>query len=361
MVYNNILDFHMALATGDDSGAGAGLTAWRNADVKLDTGECIPCDLPLGWSFKPPIFETTKTGSMSSARVPHRFSQSVRPGEWKSKHAFQTCQFIWWIMQTAGTPTSEDDPGAGYHTHTITISAVSAPLWHGIHFERESIGSAELRYDLLGILPMDWDLNCGESVEGWAATQEISLQYAYLQTTCDDIAAQTPRPTSTTGSIWKEQPHAVAGGGLGLDPAGLDYNSNNLEVDITRLHINLHRDVRFTSPDVNGFYIGGLMQGFDYSIDLDVIPIGDLLYDVNKEKKEDYAGDLDYIFSFTADATNDKVTFTFDKMYMTPFDEINDYNQYIEGYTIHLEPLDTTSSLNVVGIDNLDNTHFENP
>ena len=46
---------------------------------------------------------------------------------------------------------------------------------------------------------------------------------------------------------------------------------------------------------------------------------------------------------------------------MVPFDEVNDYNKYIEGYTITLEPLDKDSSLTVTGIDNLDNTHFENP
>ncbi len=361
MTYNTIDGFHMALSTGDDSGGGSGLTAWRNADAAFIAGELIPADIPLGWSWRPPLYETTRAGIRATAtRVPDRYSNKVRPGQWKSQHAFQTCQFIYWIMQTAAGETAGADP----YTHTLAIGTSGTPKWHGIHFERESITGAEERWDLLGFLPSDLIIECGESPELWAATQEITIPFA-KHVAGTNLAAQTPRPSgaaATTGqTAWKTWDHTITGNGGGTDPSGLTYNSAKLEVDVTRIRIHLHRNTRFTIPDSSGYYIGGLMQGFDYSVELDVLPTGDLLYDVNKVKKESYAGDLDYTFSFNAHNTNDKITFTFDKMFLVPFDEDNDYNKWIEGYTIRLEPLDETSSLSVVGIDGLDSTHFGNP
>lgn len=47
--YNEMANCHMALSTGDDSGAGKGLTAWRNADSAFILEEIIPSDLMLGW------------------------------------------------------------------------------------------------------------------------------------------------------------------------------------------------------------------------------------------------------------------------------------------------------------------------
>ena len=153
----------------------------------------------------------------------------------------------------------------------------------------------------------------------------------------------------------------ITGNGGGRVPSGLTYNSNQLEVDVINVSLVFHRDVSFGPRDATAYPTNGNMLGWDYSIVLDVVPTGNALYDLNNVKKESYAGDLDYTFSFTADATNDKITFTYDKMYLVPFDELNDWNQWFEGYTITLEPLDTTSSVSIVGIDNLDNTYFENP
>jgi hypothetical protein len=263
-------------------------------------------------------------------------------------------------MQTAGAPTTEGVP-AGYNTHTLTIGTSNTPDWHGIHFEREGITSNELRYDLMGFLPTDLVISCGQDINNQRAIQELTVAYAYAKTDASDIAAQTPRPTGTIGTKTKTWNHAITGNGAGHTPSGLTYNTNQLEVDVKRIEMHFHRDYVFGRPDTNGYYTSGLMLGWKYWVVLDVVPTGDLLYTVNRTAKESYAGDLDYDFYFTADATNDKQRFLFDKMYLVPFDEINDYNQWFEGYTITLEPLDETSSFTGTGIDGLDNDHYENP
>ena len=174
-------DCHMALSTGDDGEGGSGLTAWRNADAAFIEAELIPNDLMLGWLVHAPDFHTSRFGPMSTARTKDRWSEGRDEGLWKSRHAFQTCQFIWWLMQTTGLPTSEDDPSAGYNTHTLTIGATNVPDWHGIQFEREGITSNELRYALMGVLPSDLVINCGQSKENYKATQEITVPFAYLK------------------------------------------------------------------------------------------------------------------------------------------------------------------------------------
>jgi hypothetical protein len=358
MTRAEMINFHMALATGNDAGAGAGLTAWRNGDVKYASGELIPCDIPLAWGYKPTHYSVARTGAMSTSRVSDAWSTTRNMGTWRSKHAFQTCQFIFWLMQTTGTPTTEGTP-VGYNTHALTIGNVTTPDWHGIHFEREDIA---LRYDLMGLLPSDLIIECGNTANNWMATQEIIVPFAN-KVAGDDITAQTQRPRGTTGTIWKSFDHLVTGNGAGTtaNMTGLLYNGNSLEVDVLRNRIHLHRDVAFDVPDTNGLYTVGSMMGWDYSIELDVHIQGDALPALNEVKPESYAGELDFDFYYNANNTNDKIRFVFDKMQLVPYDELNDYKQHFEGYTITLIPLDTTSSLTVTGIDGLDNTHFENP
>jgi hypothetical protein len=351
----------MTIATGDDTGAGSGLTAWRNADAAYVIGELQACDKLLGWSNRLPTKQTLEYGSMTSTRVSGRVSTHRVEGLWRSRHYFQTMQFLFWIMQTAGTPTTEGTP-VGYNTHALTIGTVNTPDWHGIHFEREGITSNELRYDLMGFLPSDLVIGCSQDNDKGRAYQEITIPYAYAKTDASDLdTSALTRPPMTVGTKIKTWKHAITGNGAGHTPSGLTYNSNQLEVDVRGIEMHFHRDYLFGRPDTNGYYVDGLMLGWKYWVVLDVVPTGDLLYTVNRTAKESYAGDLDYDFYFTADATNDKHRFLFDKMYMVPFDETNDYNKWFEGYTITLEPLDTTSSFTGTGIDGIDNDGYENP
>lgn len=363
--YNEVLDSHMALMVGKTTGAGEGLNDWLNGYLASAANELIPSDLMLGWDIKPPTYNTTRPGQFTTSRMSHRYSTNRGAGIWKSKHAFQTCQFIWFLMQTAA-PTTENTP-TSYNTHALTIPATNVPLWKGIHFEREGITSNELRYDLYGMLPSDLVINCGASKDNYKATQEITIPFAYLKRDAVDLAAQTPRDTGATGSIWKDWDHIITGNGGGDVPSGLTYNSAQLEVDIINISLKFHRDYYFgpasasATAAIRGTPLSGLMLGWDYSIVLQVIPNGDLLYILNNTKAEDYAGHLDYDFYFNADNINDKIRFNYDELYMVPFDEVNDYNKYIEGYTITLEPFDKDSSVVITGIDNLDKTAYENP
>ena len=358
--FNEVKDSHMALSTGDDSGVGSGLTDWRNAKAVFIAGELIPVDQLLGWTNRPPVKVTERPGAMTTSRVKDRYSKNRQLGLWQSKHAFQTVQFCYWLMQTPSTPTTEGTP-AGYNTHLLTKGTSNVPLWNGIHFEREGITSNELRYDLMGFCPSELIIKCSPTLEEQKAIQEIAINYAYLNRGASDIAAQTLRPHQAVGSLWKTWDHLIAGNGVGKNPTGLTYDSNPLEVDVISFEAHLKREIFIGGiPDTSGYYQIGLMLGWDYWYVLDVKPIGDALYDLNHVAKEDYA-DLDYDFKFDADATNDNIRFNNDKLYLVPFDEDNDWDKYIEGYTITLEPLDTNSSLTITGIDNLDNTHFENP
>jgi len=358
-IYNEMKDCHIALATGDDAGGGSGLTAWRNADQPFIQGELIPSDIMLGWTNTLPSYETKTIGSMTSSRVKKRFSTRRKSGIWKSKHALQTAQFCFWLMQTTGTPTTEGTP-VGYNTHTLTIGATNVPDWHGIHFEREGIAANELRYDLMGFLPSDLVIECGEASDVYKATQEITVPYTYANKSSGNLTPQTPRDTGAIGSLWKDWSHLIDSNGGGDAPSGLTYNAAQLEVDVKNVRIKLNRNYYFGTPDTTGFPTIGLILDWNYSVELDVVPIGDLLYTVNDTKKESY-NDLDYNFKFEANATNDYIQFNFDKMYMIPFDETNDWDKILEGYHITLEPLDTTSSLTTTGIDNLNNNHYENP
>ena len=351
----------MALATGNDAGVGSGLTDWLNGQAAFISGELIPSDLLLGWKNKPPVKITEEQGTMTTSKVSGRFSKNRQLGEWSSRHAFQTAQFCFWLMQTTGTPTNEGTP-AGFNTTTLTIGAPNTPQWHGIHFEREGITSNELRYDITGVCPQDLVISCSPTLDEQKATQEITIPYAYLNTGASDIAAQTRRPAQATGSLWKTWNHLVTGNGAGKNPTGLTYNGNPLEVDVIGWQCKLHRDIFIGGiPDTSGYFQEGLMLGWKYSYVLDVNPLGDALYDLNHVPKEDYAGDLDYDFSFNADNVNDKIGFNNDKLYLVPFDEDNDWNKYTESYPITLEPLDENSSLILTAIGNLDNTNFENP
>ena len=359
--YNEVKDSHMSIATGDDSGGGSGLTDWLNAKAAYIAGELIPVDQLLGWSNTPPVKTTERVGQLTTSRVKHRYSKVRQLGRWSSRHAFQTAQFCFWLMQTPGTPTTENTP-AGYNTHLLTKGTSNTPHWHGIHLEREGITSNELRYDISGIVTSELVIRSSPTLDEQKVTQELTLDYAYLNRSASDIVAQTIRDDQLIGSLWKTWDHLIAGNGVGINPSGLTYNANPLEVDVVGFETHLKRETFIGGvPDTSGYFQVGLMLGWDYWYVLDVKPKGDLLYTVNNTAKEDYAGDLDYDFKFDADTTNDNIRFNNDKLYLVPFDEDNDWDKYLEGYHITLEPFDKDASLTITGIDILNNNHYENP
>lgn len=336
----------MCIATGVNQ-----LTAWRNADVKLATGECVAADKFLGGMITLPHYITERRATGNYLRT--RDTIGRRLGRYTGTHRLQTAQFCYWLMQACST--TENTP-EGYNTHAITLNASTTPLNFGIHAQHK-LSSEDLLWDLLGCLPSDLTIRCSESQN--IATQVLTVPFAFAQTSSDDFT-KTDRTLGTMGLIQKEWSHAVAGG-LGPSQTAFTYNSNAVEVDIVGITIHIHRDVEFHARDSTHYPTIGVMHNAEYTVTLDVIPDGSDIWTIMNTEKASYAGDLDLNFKFQADATNDYIQFNYDKMYLVPIDKELTYNKATDSYSILLEPMSDASSLAVTGIDSLNNDHYENP
>ena len=330
------------------------LTAWRNAGVKLATGECITMDTFLSCTITLPNPVTSRFGKQGKW-VKGRNTIGRTRGGYYGTHRLQTVQFCWWIMQTTA-PTTEGVP-ASYNTHAITILESHTPKNLGIHFQQK-LTSEDIFWDLLGLLPSRLSISCSE--KDVIARQEIEIPFSFAQTSGDDFE-KSDRAEGTTGTITKNWSHAVTGG-LGAGQSALLYNTASTECDIVGFRIVLTRGKSFHANDTNYYPTVGQLNDLDYYVELDVLTTGAALRAIMATEKEEYTGDLDLTFSLTADATNDKITFAFDKMYLVPQDKVLDAADFTpEQLTITLEPLDENSSLTVTGIDSLDDDHYENP
>ena len=347
MPYYTWDDYATCIATGVNE-----LTAWRNGDVKLATGECITPDTWLDAILTQPHELTTRQGKPGQF-VQGRYGSSFTNGFLRSTHRLQTAQFCYWLMQ--GCATTQNVP-VGYNTHAITINESTTPLNFGYHIQ--SKGPDNLLWDLLGITPSRLSISCSEYDR--TAKQVLEFPYAFLQASSDDFT-KTVRPEGTVGTTTKTWDHAVDGG-LGAGQTVFDFDGTPCECDIIGFNIILDRSTWLGTRDGDGYATAGLMLDFNFSVQLEVIPTGDFLFDLVRTKKTGYLGaDLDLNFALIADASYDKITFDFDKMFMDSFDKNMTYGSRPESYTINLEPLDETSSLEITGIDGLDNDHYENP
>ena len=352
---------HIALATGNDAAGGSGLTAWRNADAAFIAGELQPTDQFIGGSFKFPKPKTEEVGALQATYISDRREAGRLRGSLSLEFALQTAQFCWWLWQECST--TENTP-VGYNTHAITLNAAQTPIWHGFHIERETpTENITRRVDIMGFLPKELRIRCDPDV--FTAVQTLGVDYAFYKPSASEIAPQTKRPSLTIGSIKKNWSHLVAGG-LGENQTALTYVGTEVAVAIKGITIILTRKNKFGIPDANNYPAAGFLQGAKFSYELDVEPYDSAtlvdLFAVNDLKKSAYAGDLDFDFSFIAQATNDKIRFNNDKLFLLPFDEMAiKREEWFEGYTITLEPLDDTSSLAITGIDSVDNDGYENP
>lgn len=333
------------------------LTAWRNGDVKLATGECITPDTFLSCNLTLPTPTTRRFGKQGKW-VRGRDTTGRTRGRYYGTHRLQTAQFTWWMMQTAA-PTTEGVP-ASYNTHECLHLASHVPKNLGIHFQNKLTGNDEL-WDLLGLLPSRHTISCSERET--IATQLIEIPYSFAQVAGDDFT-KTHRAEGTTGTITKNWSHAVAGG-LGLDAGAtaLQFDSSDTECDIVGFRIVEERRNSFHAADTDYYPTVGNMNELNFYVELDVLPTGDALRDIMQLDKSGYAGaDLDLEFSLEADATNDKITYKFETMYLVPIDKILDASNLApEQITITLEPLDETSVYTPTGIDSLNNDAYENP
>lgn len=352
---------HIALATGDDAAGGSGLTAWRNADAAFIAGELQPTDQFIGGSFKFPKPKTEEVGALQATYISDRREAGREKATLNLEFALQTAQFCWWLWQTCST--TENTP-VGYNTHAITLNASQTPKWHGFHIERETPSeNITRRVDIMGFLPNELRIRCDPDV--FSAIQTLGVEYAFYKPGASEINPQTKRPSLTIGTIKKNWSHLIAGG-LGENQTALTYVGTEIAVAIKGITIILSRKRKFGIPDQNNYPAAGFLQGAKFSFELDVEPYDSAtlvdLFALNDIKKSDLAGDIDFDFKFDAEADNDYIRFNADKLNMLPFDELAIRREdWFEGYTITLEPLDDTSSLAITGVDGIDNDGYENP
>lgn len=352
---------HLHLSTGDDAGGGAGLTAWRNGDAAFVSGELIPSDQFIGGSFKFPKPRTEEVGALQATYISDRREFGREKGTLDLEFALQTAQFCWWLWQACST--TENTP-VGYNTHAVTLNSAQTPKFHGMHIERETPSKNIVRrVDIMGFLPRDLNIRCNP--DQFSAIQTLGVDYAFYKPGASEISPQTKRPALTVGSIKKNWSHLVAGG-LGENQTAFSYNNTDVAVAIKGINIILTRKNKFGIPDSNNYPAEGFLQGAKFAFELDVEPYDSNtlqdLFALNDIKKSDLAGDIDLDFKFEAQATNDYIRFNADKLNMLPFDEMAVKREdWFEGYTITLEPLDDTSSLAITGIDSVNNNGYENP
>jgi len=353
---------HIAIATGDNAGGGVGLTDWINGKIKFITAELQPTDQFIGASpIKFPKPKTEEMGALQATYIADRREAGRLRGSITLEFALQTAQFCWWLWQACST--TENTP-VGYNTHAITLNAAQTPIWHGFHLERETPSkNITRRVDMMGFLPKELRIRCDPEV--FTTVQTLGVDFAYYKPGGDEVPPQTKRPSLTIGSIKKNWSHLVAGG-LGENQTALTYNNTAVAVAIKGITIILSRKNKFGIPDSDNYPAAGFLQGAKFSYELDVEPYDSStledIFAINDLKKSAYAGDLDFDFSFIAQATNDKIRFNNDKLFLLPFDEMAiKRTEWFEGYTITLEPLDNTSSLAITGIDSVDNDGYENP
>ena len=217
----------------------------------------------------------------------------------------------------------------------------------------------------MGFLPRELRIRCDASPGGFNAVQTLTTDFSYYKPGGDEVPPQTKRPALTIGTIKKNWSHLVAGG-LGENQTALTYDGTEIAVAIKGITTILSRKNKFGIPDSDNYPAAGFLQGAKFAYELDVEPYDSAslvdLFSLNDIKKSALAGDIDFDFKFQAQATNDYIRLNNDKLWIKPFDELAiKREEWFEGYTITLEPLDDTSSLAITGVDGLNNNSYENP
>jgi hypothetical protein len=327
------------------------LTAWRNADVKLATAECLAIDKFLSGFITLPHYSTTRRGTGNFVKT--RDTEGRRLGRYTGVHRLQTAVFCYWMMQ--GCTTSENDPGAGFHKHTIALGTTEVPINVGLHVQHEH-ATDNLRWDLLGLCPGSLTVSCSETDQ--IARQRVNIPFAYANVSGDDIT-KTDLSLGTKGTVQKRWEHAVTGG-LGPSQTAFTYNNVAVECDIIGVRVNMMRSTEFHARDANSYPTIGELFNFDFNVELDVIPDGKDIWEIMELEKDSYAaGNLDLDFKFQYDSDEDYIQFAASDMWLVPIDKEYSYNKGTDSYTIVIEPMSDASTLEVTSQDSLSNDYYE--
>ena len=177
MSYYDRPNMHMSYAVGP-----ADLTAWRNADAILVTGELQEMDDMVEVNIGNPLPVMEEYYPVGTSRYGLKLLNKGRTvGNLTTTHKGQTGRLIHWHMQACATTGS--DP----YTHAMTLNTTQVPIFLGFHAEREFV-SKDRRYDMLGILPQEFHWKCPDA---GAVEQTSKMQVAYANKSGGDIAKKT--------------------------------------------------------------------------------------------------------------------------------------------------------------------------
>lgn len=339
MTYYDPETSYIAYAIGTD------LTAWRNADAALTSGELQATDNIARFSIDHTDPITEEVGTLSASYISDRVNKGVREGSLTLPMYFQRAVFAYLVMGTC-TTAGVADP----YTHSISLYTDQTPVNFAFHAERELTGE-NLRHDILGCVPVSWRLSCNE--KDWVASQEFTAAFAYSKTGATDIAE--PTKLSNVKYNWGHLKHASG-------QLVFEFNSTAVECDVLGFDITLSREYLLSKKDTNGYPTVGKVKKFRWNIVLDVMPTGDDLRTIAATKLVSGAyagGDLDLTLKFY-DNANDSITLTFDKLYLDAKPEEVDESKWFERLPITLTPLSHSSSLTISDKNNLNKTYYEN-
>ena len=322
---------------------GSDLTAWRNADAKLTTPvKAVDDMLDMDIGVPLPVMEEYHPVGLAAGEV-RIVEKGKKPGELTTTHKGQTSKMIYWHMQKC--TTTEATP----NIHAITMRTSQTPINIGIHVEREK-SSEDLRYDLLGLLPVEHHWKCPD---GGVVEQSNKMQVAFAKTTSTDDIAKPTRIADRTFT-WDN----LKTGGITFN-----YGGNPIEADIVDVNLGIYNTPIFSVWDATKHPSVGLLKRITYDLALKVKPTGSTFYDMNKKYISEYAaGGIDMVFKWQRSAT-DYVQYTYADLRMVPVPEkISNEEGWFEEYDIKFMPGGlTTSAFSIESKDIYNNNEYENP
>jgi len=333
-------------ATGVYCGWSKKLAAWRNGDAKLTSANLVASDPRIQESLEEPVGKAEqylKTGN----NIAHYQTKYYSIGSFEEMYHFQTGRLLYPAFGACSTV--ENNPSAGYHTHTLTTRTSQTPVNFGRHLERENETAAESdRVDILGLLLETYHLECTETFP--KATQSLKWKTAFTKNSATDDIAE-PTPLTTENFDWTH-----------LTFPTFTYNSETVEATIVGFAFDVQNSVGWRGLDTTGYYsVGKMFEFVTITVTLMIIPYGKNAFELIRTNFESYVTDLDLTWKFTRNATTDYVQVAHDKMYCPPFHIVPGHRfGWHEGYLMQMHQTGSGSMSGTI-IDNLDNDSYENP
>ena len=315
---------------------------WRHNDLKFTSSDVLVADELIALRLFEPTAVASPIGRANSY-LGHWRSNQYAMGFLEEVYFMQTGRLLYPFMGACSTVEATPN------VHTVSPRNSQTPLNHGRHFEIENEDDGESeRIDCMGMLPITYHAEISEVQP--KATQIASWATAFTKNTgTDDItepSAITEEPFDWTGITFPT----------------FTYGGETLECDILGWSFDVNNNVFWRGLDSGGKYSIGKMGNFvDISVTLNIVPTGKNVKELIRTALESYATDVDLTVNLARSATDD-ITFTHDRMYLTPFDiVVPNRTKWFEGYFITLHQLNLGNDLEIVIQDIYNDDHYENP